>query len=337
MSLNLASLSSDRSVPSLFKSISKMNYETDSSEAVASLSLGSNPTTTPSAGARYAGPGPPKSWIRTTDQDVRDTPKWRGEALSLIFSHIPDSPSNRFNKPEPQETRKQSIVPPLTLVCLRHLLSLTSPSEFTQCVVPFLPSHLRLDLVRDAAIHSPLPSSSLFSLFGEEGHIAGELLVVGPTASLPEGYLLRKSPTAGRNIDDAEMPLDNSKKDQANDWDAEGDTPDILNTFILVSTPLASSALLRLPLTIKNMVLINLPFPLSLHRLPSICPLLEVLDLSYNTWLAEGSQDGEKILNSIDWRRWNQLRVLGFRGCHLPHDIIVKLNKGRWDDVQVIQ
>lgn len=338
MALNLASLSSDRSVPSLFKSLSQMNYDPDSSEAVTSPSLGSNSTTTPSAGARYAGPGPPKSWIRTTDQDVQDTPKWRGEALSLIFSHIPDSPSTRFNtsKPEPQQTRKQSIVPPLTLVCLRHLLSLTSPSEFIQCVVPYLPSHLRLDLVRDTAIHSPLPPSSLFSLLGEEGHVAGELLVVGAAASLPEGYLLRNSLTA--DIDDAEMPSDNNEKDIiASDWDAEGDTPEVLNTFILVSTPLAPTTLLRLPLTIKSMALINLPFSAPLHRLPSVCPLLEVLDLSYNTWLAEGSQDGQKILNSIDWRRWNQLRVLGFRGCHFPHGMIVKLNKGRWDDVQVIQ
>lgn len=336
MGLHLASLSSDGRVPSLFKSLSKLNYDTDSSEAVTSPGLGPNPTTTPSAGARsYAGPGPPKSWIRTADQDVRDTPKWRGEALSLIFSHIPDSPSNRFNKPEPQQTRKQSMVPPLTLVCMRHLLSLTSPSEFIQCVVPYLPSHLRLDLVRDTAVHSPLPSSSLFSLFGEEGHV--ELLVVGPAASLPEGYLLRNSPTAGHDVDDVEMPSDNSEKTQANDWDAEGDTPESLNTFILVSTPLAPSALLRLPLTVQNMALINLPFSIPLHRLPGICPLLEVLDLSYNTWLAEDSQDGQKILNSIDWRRWNQLRVLGFRGCHFPHGVIVKLNKGRWDDVQVIQ
>ena len=313
-----------------------MDYNTDSTEAFASLGLGSsNATTTPSAGARYAGPGPPKSWIRT-EQDVQDTPEWREEALSLIFSHMPGPPQNRFNKPE-QQTRRQLTVPPLTLVCLRHLLALTSPSEFAQYVVPYLPSHLRRDLVRDAAVHSPLPSSSLFSLFGEEGHVAGELLVVGPAASSPERYFLRNSLTTDHDIDYVEVPLDNSEKDQADDWDAEGDTPEFLNTFILVSAPLSPSVFLCLPPTITNMALIHLPFSIPLHRLPSTCPLLEVLDLSYNTWLAEGSQDGQKILNIVDWRRWNQLRILGFRGCYVPDSMIVKLNTGRWDVVQVIQ
>ncbi len=334
MHLNPVSLSSNRNLPSIFRSLSKINYDTDPTEAFASLGLGSNPRTTPSVGARlYAGPGPPKSWIRTAGQDVQDTPEWREEALSLIFSRIHDAPSNRFNRSEQQ---KQLSVPSLTLVCLRRLLSLTSSSEFIQHVVPYLPSHLRRDLVRDAAVHSPLPSSSLFSLFGREGHVSGELLIVGPAASLPEGYLLRNSPTTGHNTAETSSS-GGAGGDQAGDWEAEGDTPDFLSTFILLSTPLSSSALLRLPLTITDMALVHLPCSIPLHRLPGICPLLEVLDLSFNAWLAEGSQDGQKILNSVDWRRWNYLRILGLRGCYVPDGMIVKLNKGRWDDVHVIQ
>lgn len=319
MHLSSVSLSSNRNLPSIFRSLSTINYDTDSTET--------------SVGARsYAGPGPPKSWIRTVEQDDQDTPEWREEALSLIFSYIPDAPSNRFNRPEQQ---KQLSLPSLTLVCLRRLLSLTSPSEFIQHVVPYLPSHLRRYLVRDAAVHSPLPSSSLLSLFGKEGHISGELLIVGPAASLPEGYLLRNSPTTG--YDAAEMSSSNdTDEDQADDWEAE-DTPEFLTTFILLSTPLSSCALSCLPLTITDMALVHLPFSIPLHRLPGICPLLGVLDLSFNAWLAEGSPDGQKILNIVNWRRWNHLRILGLRGCYIPDGMIVKLNKGRWDDVRVIQ
>ncbi|KAF8634085.1 hypothetical protein AX15_001087 [Amanita polypyramis BW_CC] len=276
-SLSSNSTSGNRGLPSLPKDISKLDYDTDPTEAFRSLRLGpANPTRSqfpPLAGARYAGPKPPKSWRRVSGRETYETPEWRAEALSLVFSCITTTatttvPDGGSRLTVEGQATSQSRVPSLALVCLRRLLSLTSSSEFAETVVPYLPPHLRRDLMRDATVHSPLPGSMLFSLCGKEGHVAGELIVVGPAASLPEAYFSRDG------------SLERGKGQS--DWDEEGDTTEFLNTFVLMSARLASSTLLRLPATIVNMALVHLPDPISLHRLPIVCPLLETLDLSYN-------------------------------------------------------
>lgn len=191
--------------------------------------------------------------------------------------------------------------------------------------MPFLPSHLCRDLIRYAAIHAPLPSSKIHAMYAHEGHAAGELLIVGPQATLRDDFFIRDNASQRNTSQD---PLD---------WDSEKPTPPSLCTFILMSTTMANSVVLSLPPTITHMALLNLPAPIALHRLPGLCPLLEILDLSYNAWLSSTSRDAPKILERVEWGRWNCLRVLGLRECFISDAMLQKLNKGRWDDVQVVE
>jgi hypothetical protein len=91
-----------------------------------------------------------------------------------------------------------------------------------------------------------------------------------------------------------------------------------------------------LPPTLTHLALINILNPVSLHRLPMTCPLLECLDLSHNMWLV-AEKDAEERLGNVQWSRWHRLRTLGMRGCHVPAESMVEINKGRWDDVQVVR
>ncbi|GLB34869.1 hypothetical protein LshimejAT787_0204340 [Lyophyllum shimeji] len=260
--------------------------------------------------AEYSSDDPASSKSATSPSIVEDTPAWRARAVSLV---LPPPPS----------------IPLLTNLCLRILAALPA-QDFTQDVIPYIPPHLRRDLVRHAAIHSPLSSSKLFALCEPDGHTDTELIVVGPNATLPDDYFIRTTRT-----EDSEDTLGDAEDGS---WDSErGSGSDPLSTFVLMSTPLATSWLLSLPPTITRMALINLPTPISLHRLPTTCPLLVTLDLSYNTWLSPGSDTAEKVLERVDWSRWNYLRTLGLRECHVSSEMLVKLNRGRWDDVDVVQ
>jgi len=108
-----------------------------------------------------------------------------------------------------------------------------------------------------------------------------------------------------------------------------------MHTFILVSAHISSSA--RLPATLTRLGLINVSTPVSLHRLPTTCPLLELLDISYNDWLV-AEKDVQEKLGKVQWSRWHHLRELGMRACHdIPGDIMAEVNKGRWDDVKVVK
>lgn len=254
----------------------------------------------------YSGPRPPKSWRLTSKVNVHATSTWRAHALGLILGY------RGSNLP---------AVPPLTQLCLQILASFSS-SEFTEGVVPFLPSHLCCDLIRYAAIHAPLPPSKLYPMYSQEGHANGELLIVGPQATLRDDFFIRDNNKS-----------DGSSSQDLSDWDSESPMPPSLCTFILMSAPMSISVVLSLPPTITHMALLNLPAPIALHRLPGICPLLEILDLSYNTWLNSTSRDA---LARVEWSRWNCLRVLGLRECFVTCEMLQKLNKGRWDDVQVV-
>ncbi|KAG6868234.1 hypothetical protein C0993_005934 [Termitomyces sp. T159_Od127] len=226
------------------------------------------------------------------------TAAWRAIALSLVV-------------PAPAR------MPPLTTLCLR-LLAAQPPPEFTHDVLPHLAPHLRRDLVRDAAVHAPLHDAHLWAVCAPAGHAAGELVVVAPQATLRDDYFIRQR--AGRAPDD--------------DWDTDADA-EPLGTLALVSVRLATSTMLSLPPTLTRLALLDLGAAVPLHRLPSTCPQLVVLDLSYNAWLCAAA-DSERALARVEWGRWHDLRILGLRGCAVSSTILGKLNRGRWDDVEVV-
>ncbi|KAG5342822.1 hypothetical protein C0989_008772 [Termitomyces sp. Mn162] len=233
---------------------------------------------------------------RIPSTTAAQTPAWRSHALSLVIPALPG-------------------VPTLTNLCLRVLASLPA-HEFTHDIVPWLPPHLRRDLVRHTAIHAPLGDAKLWALYEPDGHADTELIVVSPQATLSNDYFIRSATPRS-------------------DWDTDsGAEP--LGTLVLVSTYLATSTLLSLPPTITRMALVNLPAAIPLHRLPNTCPLLVVLDLSYNSWLSV-VEESEKALEWVEWKRWSKLSILGLRGCAVSSTLIGKLNTGRWDDVEVVQ
>lgn len=247
----------------------------------------------------------PKSWSQA--YELKEARSWRANALSLVFNCA---------QPNNSKAKVDSSVPALTLMCLQTLLSFPT-DEFTDDIIPYIPPHLRRNLIRWASIDSPLPKAKLYALCQPDGHTDGELIIVGPSANLRDDYFMSAS------------------REEREDWDAEDRNPAPLQTLVLLSTRLSSSTLLTLPPTITHLALINLPFSIPLHRLPNICPLLIFLDLSYNSWLARGSKDALTLLERVDWSRWAQLRILGFRNCHFPDNMLTRINKGRWDDVEL--
>ncbi|KAJ7709798.1 hypothetical protein B0H17DRAFT_1124311 [Mycena rosella] len=236
--------------------------------------------------------------------DPTTTPTQRAEALSVVLPIVVEC--------------HQGGVPPLTLMCLQILITSSFEDDFFETILPFIPTHLRHDLLRWTAVHYPLTNHQLHALCGPEGHVGGELVVIGPNATVCEDQF--KSAEQSRSAE----------------WESDDWRPlPPMHTFILVSGHIGFSTLCSLPATLTHLALINLPAPVSLHRLPSTCPLVECLDLSYNTWLVAEKEARER-LGTVKWSRWHQLHKLGFRGCQLPADIMVEVNKGRWDDVRVV-
>lgn len=195
------------------------------------------------------------------------------------------------------------------------------------------------------------------------------MIVVGPGATLKDDYFIRTSRNnMGGAVNTGIMERDDGGGDRAGptdthwDWDADDMESTIpLSTLILLNTTLSSSTLFSLPPTLTHLALINLSSPVPLHRLPRICPLLKMLDLSYNSWLGANfiggiSTEGHGVsgilgkpqqstdpaikaivdLGRIDWSRWNHLKVLGFRGNYIPEDFAQRVNEGRWDDVEIV-
>ncbi|KAJ6547671.1 hypothetical protein B0H19DRAFT_1166806 [Mycena capillaripes] len=238
--------------------------------------------------------------VERPQHDLTATSTWRGDALSLTIPTIAE--------------RHQ--VPPLTLLCLQTLVSFDP--DFS-AIVPFMPPHLRRDLLHWAAVHRPLTNSQLRALCGSDGHVAGELIIIGPNAAVREDQF--RDPDAESRL--AEWESDDSLP------------PPPMQTFILISARLAFSVMSTLPATLTHLALLNILNPLSLHRLPMICPLVECLDLSHNAWLV-AEKEARETLGKVQWSRWHQLRILGLRGCHVPADMLVEVNKGRWEDVGII-
>ncbi|GBE82167.1 hypothetical protein SCP_0405470 [Sparassis crispa] len=296
-------------------------------------------------------PGPPipKSWSgvsgRDRDSEV-DKEARRADALSLIFSHLPPSAGSGWVH---AEDRREPTVPPLTLLCLRVLLSACSAEEFAEDVVPCLPPHLRRDLLRWTAVHSPLSNAKLYALCNTDGHADGELIVVGPQASLPRDYLRAEPDRLGSSRQDVDAAV-HEGEDEDEDWSwdspaSHADTPSPLTALILLNTPLSVSTLFTFPPTLTHLALLALPSPAPVHRLPRICPLLEVLDLSFNPWVGQSDSAargawilarGEMILDRLEWNQWGRLKVLGLRDCGVGTEIARRVNMGRWVDVEIV-
>lgn len=248
------------------------------------------------------------------------------------------------------------------------------------------------------AVYAPLPQQKLDALMDQEGHTNGEIIIIGPQGSLKDDYFVRgkdcrnvewrqdtyieaanettdltvlapnhatSSSSSRQNDLDTFSPtltipsLLSSNQEVETDWESDSSCDsNVLHIVILVSTRLSISHLLSLPPTITRLGLINVPFPVSIHRLPSLCPLIVVLDLSYNTWLnpsSSGSSSagdnpavpnpgllpekpvaGLTLVEKVDWGRWHGLKVLGWRGCFLSEKMVDRVNRGRWDDVEII-
>jgi hypothetical protein len=258
-----------------------------------------------------AGPVP-KSW-RTVPKEVQDkaTPEWRADALSLVISGLPTN---------------HTPVPPLTELCMRVLLDTFSTLEdFERILLPFLPLHLRCVLQRYTAIHAPLSNPSLRALLGEPGHLRGELIVVGPYSTLRKVANALRSP-------DRQIPVDESQ-----DWDAGDPFMDSfeLQTLALVSIDLSLQTLLTFPRSLTRLALVDISTPPPIFRLPSLCPSIVVLDLSFNSWLKDPDRS-RAILGMVNWDKWDDLDVLGLRSCSVYQDTLDRVNQNRWLDVQII-
>jgi hypothetical protein len=234
-----------------------------------------------------------------------DPPRWRAHALSVVYDHLPHKPTGE--------------VPSLTLLCLRILFSSFSGSEFIEEILPYIPSHLRRDLLRYTSIHSPLANPRI--LCQPDGYVDGELIVVD--TSLRRDYFRAGNGETGQG------------DEEGLSWDspAHDNSSTSLHTLVLLSVYIPNAAFLTLPPTITHLALISLPYAVPLHRLPGICPLITVLDLSYNVWLGTGTD----VLGKVGWGRWSRLEVLGLRGCCVSEELRRNVNEGKWTDVVIVQ
>lgn len=201
-------------------------------------------------------------------------------------------------------------VPSLALICLQMILSsCVDIQEFPDEIVRFIPAHLRRDLIRHFAVHSPLPTRKLYALLGPDGHADGEILIIGQSASLGRDHLQR-------------MSLHNHSL--ALDWEADSDVQP-LNTLVFLSSSLANSMLLAIPPTLTILGLIDVSSPQPLYRLPKLCPLLVLLDLSHNSWLTDPSAESYGNFEKIDWLLWRRLELLGLRGCYVGPEMLQRV------------
>ena len=286
------------------------------------------------------GPRPPRSWTSLFDEDERRVPAWRAGALHVLFEDL-RAPGWVYDVEEGGEGG--GMVVPLALDCARVLLAAFGDTEDWAEVAQYIPGHVKKDLVRWCAVRRPLSSAKLYALCGEEGHAEGELLVIGPEATLKRSALAKdKGKQVDRRIRAAHPPSGDDTADgttscDADDfWDAPGDTATPLTTLALTMTPLPHELLSYLPPTLTHLALVALPQPAQIWRLPEMCPLLEALDLSYNDWFSGAAPTSEGSLDRVVWRRWRYLRVLGLRGCGIGVDIVSKVNAKRWTDVDII-
>jgi hypothetical protein len=235
---------------------------------------------------------------------------------------------------DPRPPGAARTIPPLTLFCSHRLMSCPSGADFARDIAPLLPPHARRDLMRYTAVYAPLSNARLYALCEPEGHADGELIIIGPHATL-RGNAFQPCPTARVPPEpSAQECADVAEPELA--WDSLTLTDDLrdppsLHTFILVSALMSNASLFALPATLTHLALIDVSAPLPVYRLSSACPLLVLLDLSYNSWL------GDKALERFVWTRLSRLEVLGLRGCKLSAQTLANVNRERWTDVEIIQ
>jgi hypothetical protein len=257
----------------------------------------------------WSGPAPPKSWRPPLQIRDCDTPQWRAEALGIVALRLRNFPVS-------------NSVPSLSLLCLQIILSsCVDNKEFREQIIPCIPAHLRRDLIRHCAIHSPLPPCKLGSLLEPDGHADGEIMVVGRTASLQRDHLQRIA--------------DNSLHNHSADWEVDDQAFRPLHTLVFLASSPTHSVLLAIPPTLTILALIDVSQQ-PLHRLPKLCPLLVLLDLSYNSWLKDPSDDGYGSFERIDWSRWGYLKVLGLRDCYATQKLLQRIEEGKWGDLSII-
>ena len=216
--------------------------------------------------------------------------------------------------------------------------------------------------MRLCAVHRPLSAAGLRAVWGggeaeaglgsgsEWNLVEGELVVVEPAWSVgPELFRAQVHDRDGlgdRLGDQGDQGGSGSEVLGLGEWDVaerdwqeqeqEEDERQPLTAIAIVSTALSIPALLALPPSLTRLALVHLSAPVPVHRLPDKCPLLELLDISFNPWLAEPAWGEERALGRVAWGRWAFLKVLGCRDCGITSEELRKVNEGRWEDVTVI-
>jgi hypothetical protein len=258
----------------------------------------------------------------------------------------------------------RSRCPSLAECCLRVLLEYCASSDADvttlEELASFLAPHHRKEAVRMCAVRSPLSGARLRALLGEgRNHVEGELVVVQPASPLrPEMFRTQTQTQTHAHMrvddrqhrpeseseepwewDDAEADHSGSTvTDVGSDWQEQGSEQEQqpFTAVAIVSTTLSIPVLLALPSSLTRLALVHLSAPIPIHRLPDKCPLLELLDISYNPWLAEPAWGEERALERVEWGRWAYLRVLGCRDCGVTSEELGKVNEGRWEDVRIV-
>ena len=267
------------------------------------------------------------------------------------------SNSGRSSNSITGQTRATVVVPCLAELCLRVLLThYGAGADVLAELAPHLAPHHRKRLMEICAVQSPLSSACLRVLLlqtttagdrhdGSDARhvhynynqVDGELIIVEPaTPPRPELFLVDDDRSAGLG--------QTGKVAEGRRWDAEagddeGDVPggsQPLTALAIVSTVLPTLTFLALPPSLTRLALVHLSAPVPLHRLPDKCPLLELLDISYNWWLGELVWGGERVLERVAWGRWEYLKILGCRDCGVTSEELRKVNEGRWDDVTIV-
>jgi hypothetical protein len=302
-----------------------------------------------------------------------DDPAWRATALSLFFfaqSDDSNSDCDYDNASTAAEgshlTRTRSRCPSLVECCLRFLLEhFCAMEEEEDCsdvtaleeLASVLQPHHRKEAVRMCAVRSPLSGARLRALLGEgRSHVEGELVVVQPASPLrPEMFRTRTH--AHMRVDDGQHRHESVSEERSEElwqcqWDddAEADSSSTVTNdarsywqeqepftaVAIVSTTLSIPVLLNLPSSLTRLALVHLSAPIPIHRLPDKCPLLELLDISYNPWLAGPAWGRERALERVEWGRWAYLKVLGCRDCGVTLEELKEVNEERWEDVRIV-
>lgn len=292
-----------------------------------------------------------------------EDPTWRATALSLFFAQS-DSVSDLASA-STAGSESHRRCPSLADCCLRvlleHCCANGSDVRTLEELGSFMAPHHRKEAVRMCAVQRPLSGARLRALLGGGGrnHAEGELVVVQPASPLrPEMFRTQTQTHAHMQVNDHQHEHESGSEEpwQWNDAEADhtGSTvtdaaaesdwqeeeseqeQEPLTAVAIVSTTLSIPVILALPSSLTRLALVHLSTLIPIHRLPDKCPLLEVLDISYNPWLAEPAWGGERVLERVAWERWAYLKVLGCRECGIILEELRKVNEGRWEDVRIV-